>query len=230
MKIKTNHQRYIESSEGTIRIEFSESHFYENAFHINMNFAFRKLNNKKFKHIGDAELYAYVGSVYIFEDMFYHDICQWEQDLVNKIWDFENQDYKKNYQKFEDIIDDDMVFSLDRFELIPEFRGKRMFKQIIDEFQNMYPFGTIILKPYPLGLDINDKKKITITMKKIKQSYKNCGFKPIDIEKEFYYLNIPQKVNVVQKNKDFFKQNTILWTFYHLEHFQEIIKDTHHEL
>ena len=188
MKIKTNHKRFIESPEGTIRIEFSESHFYENAFYINMEFAYRKLNNKKFKHIGCAEFYAYVGCVYAFEDMFYYDINHWERDLVNKIWDIENQDYKKNYQKFEDIIDESMIFSLDKFNLIPEFRGKRMFKQIIDEFKNIYHFGTIILKPWPLGLDIDDKKKFTITMKKIRQSYENCEFKPIDNKKEYYYL------------------------------------------
>jgi hypothetical protein len=225
MKIKTNHKRFIESPEGTIRMEFCESHFYENVFHIDMNFAFRKINNTKFKHIGRAEFYAYLGCVYTFEDMFYYDINLWERELVNKIWDIENQEYKKNYQKLEGIIDENMVFSLDNVNLFPEFRGKRMFKQIIDEFKNIYHFGTIILKPYPLGLDINDKKKFTITMKKIKQTYKNCGFKPIDSEKEYYYLIIPEKINVIQKNKDFFKQNSILWNWYNLEHVQELFAE-----
>ena len=63
-------------------------------------------------------------------------------------------------------------------------------------------------------------------MKKIRQSYENCEFKPIDGKKEYYYLNIPEKFNVFEKNKDFFKQNTILWNYYNLEHVQEMINDT----
>ena len=44
MKVKTKHKRYIESSEGTIRIEFDEYHFSDNCFHIDMRFACKKLN------------------------------------------------------------------------------------------------------------------------------------------------------------------------------------------
>ena len=48
MKIKKNHKKYIESPEGTIRIEFAENHFSDNCFKVDMKFACRKLNNQNF--------------------------------------------------------------------------------------------------------------------------------------------------------------------------------------
>jgi hypothetical protein len=225
MKIKTNHKRYIESSEGTIRIDLNEYHHCHNSYNITLNLGFSKLGNKNYAHIGQASFYCYLTSACAFEDIIETDNSQWEYELANKIWDLKKQQFKRNYEKFEDVFHDDIIFSLDNFYLNPKFRGNGMFKKILMDFQKMYPFGTILLKPWPLGLDIDDKKKFTITMKKIRQSYENCEFKPIDSKKEYYYLNIPEKFNVFEKNKNFFKQNIILWNFYNLEHIQEIFED-----
>lgn len=225
MKIKKNHKRYIESPEGTIRIEFAENHFSDNCFKVDMKFACRKLNNQNFTSIGSAEFYSYVGCVYPFHDIFHHDITGWEEQLVLKIWDIENQDYKKKYQKLEDVFDESIFFSLDTFILEPQFRGKGIFKKIIHEFEKMYHFGSILVKPYPITTDIENQVQWKADLKKVRKSYENAEFKPIDCDKEFYYLNINTNVNFSEVNRDFYKQNYILWNYYNLEHVQEMIND-----
>ena len=225
MKIKKNHKKYIESPEGTIRIEFAENHFSDNCFKVDMKFACRKLNNQNFKSIGCAEFYAYVGCIYALEDILYCDNTGWEEQLVLKIWDIENQDYKKKYQKLEGVFDESMVFSLDSVILDPEFRGKGIFKKIIHEFQNMYHFGTILVKPYPITTDIENPVQWKADLKKVRKSYENAGFKSIDYHKEFYYYDMNSNVNLSKLNDDVFKQNYILSNYYNLEHIQEMIND-----
>jgi hypothetical protein len=224
MKVKTKHKRYIESSEGTIRIEFDEYHFSDNCFHIDMRFACRKLNNQNFKSIGCAEFYAYIGSVFVAEDIWYTDSYQWQEDFGLKVWDAENKEFKKEYEctDFEDALNSDIVFTLNEFIFNPEFRGRGMLKTIMDEFKDIYKLGTILVYPFPLdnSISISDYE-FHDNWQKVKKSYERAGFLPVDHDKDFYYLEIESKVNIYRQDKDFFKQNLILWNFYNLEHVQE---------
>jgi len=227
MKIKTNHKRFIESPEGTIRIEFSENHFSDNCFHIDMRFAYKKLNNQNFKSIGCAEFYAYIGSVFVAEDIMYSDCYQWEEDFGLKVWDAENQDFKKEYQctDFEDALNSDIVFTLNEFILNPEFRGRGMLRKIMSQFENVYKLGTILVYPFPLDNLISDSE-FDDNLQKVKKSYEHAGFLPIDHDKDFYYLEIESKEKLYRQDKNFFKQNLILWNYYNLEHVQEMINDS----
>jgi hypothetical protein len=222
MKIKTNHKRYFESSEGTIRVEFTEYHFSDNCFHIDMRFACRKLNNQNFKSFGGAEFHAYIGSVFVVEDIMYSDNYAWEEDFGLKVWDAENQEFKKEYlcTDFEDALNSDIVFTLNEFILDTEFRGRGMFKKIIREFKDIYKLGTILVYPFPLE-NLVSESEFDDNLQKVQKSYEHAGFLPIDHDKDFYYLEIESKENIYRQDRNFFKQNLILWNFYNLEHVQE---------
>lgn len=226
MKVKTNHKRYIESSEGTIRIEFAEYHFSDNRFFIDMKFAFRKINNKNFKLIGCAEFCAYIGSVFVAEDIWHSDSYQWQEDFGLKVWDAENKDLKKQYQctDFEDALNSDVVFTLNEFILDSEFRGRGLLKKIIDEFKDIYKLGTILVYPFPLE-NLRADDQFDDNWLKVKKSYEHAGFLPVDHVEDYYYLEIESKVNIYKEDKDFFKQNLILWNFYNLEHVQEVFEE-----
>ena len=226
MKVKTNHKRYIESSEGTIRIEFAEYHFSENRFFIDMKFACRKVNNKNFKLIGCAEFCAYIGSVFVAEDIWHSDSYQWQEDFGLKVWDAENKDLKKEYQctDFEDALNSDVVFTLNEFILDAEFRGRGLLKKIIDEFKDIYKLGTILVYPFPLE-NLRADDQFDDNWLKVKKSYEHAGFLPVDHVEDYYYLEIESKVNIYKEDKYFFKQNLILWNFYNLEHVQEVFEE-----
>ena len=95
-----------------------------------------------------------------------------------------------------------------------------MLKTIMDEFKDIYKLGTILVYPFPFE-NLVSESEFDDNLQKVQKSYEHAGFLPIDHDKDFYYLEIESKVNIYRQDKDFFKQNLILWNFYNLEHVQE---------
>lgn len=129
------------------------------------------------------------------------------------ILDIENNELKEVICEYYDttFLENNDICIIDRIEILPRFRGKRLGKKIIKDIYNRFSgsCGLFVLKAFPLQFEVrtnkslwNDNMELNLfnhNEKKAKQKlinfYTQCGFNKIStVSEELMFLN-PMLIN-----------------------------------